>query len=99
MLTEPHALKDVAQDLVGIEMLGRNLAGGTRMTLVVAFDLRDRVGGFVKRLEREQALARGNDPIEARVLHHDGPAGGEVADTSTAEPTGMRRDVEVLGHA
>src|SRR5688572_33153743 len=57
------------------------------------------VDGFVHGLKRQDAVTHRKDRRESSVLHHDRPAGSEIAGGSIAEPPRLADHVAILGDA
>src|SRR5438874_13453964 len=75
-----------AEDFVGVEELTGDRPRHPAMSLVVRQDSFGAGGGLVERAERHEALADGQMPAEAGVLHERRLARGEITDRPVAEP-------------
>src|SRR4029453_10058060 len=95
---EARVLDQLPQHGLGLEAGLRDLAGRAGVPRVVGVDRVKRGHDVLDALEREQALAGGDELAESGVLRDHRPAGREVARAPVAEPAASQPHVLVLGH-
>src|SRR5262245_24261921 len=95
---EARVLDQLPQHGLGLEAGLRDLAGRAGVPRVVGVDRLKRGHDVIDALEREQALAGGDELAEGGVLRDHRPTGREVARAPIAEPAAPQSHVLVLGH-
>ena len=91
-------LQQPTQHFVRIEVSFGNLAGRLAVRFVIASNRFGPGHGLVERAERHQAFTRRQMTAEARVLHKNRLARGQIPDTAIAEPSAVRIHVDALSH-
>src|ERR1051326_7357365 len=97
-ILHPCLCGHAADDLLGVKILAGNLASGSAVSRVIALDGVQSGEDIVHRGETKQAVPRGNELAEARLLGDHRLRPRQIADAAVAAPAAVEARVLILGN-